>query len=399
MSKQTSIDLAPLAEASAIQVELGEPVVVAQSAPTETRWGHHQFPMLSRLPDGALLLTFANEPDALEAHGQAQPAYTSADQGRSWTPYTGDQSITAGVLVSPVLHGEYLTLPKAKGLKVDPARMPRPIARFACYKGFDIHRLNDCPPDVQAYIRDVAALRWRPGTGRWERESVQWDDGHQLVYTYEGWAGKTSQEDQMVQLDGKLLLAEYRTAYATMDGQTPLGWEVALMVSDDNGHSFRRRSCISAQYPQDNLAEPALALNRKKELVCVIRRSYDQQAPMYVTVSPDEGRSWEKPRLLHSVGVFPHMVLLENGVLVLAFGRPGVYLSFSPDGTGRSWTPPTTLIEGKLDNPGATTCGYTTIQPIGPETFLLAYSDFKHKNTKGEACKTILVRPVMVSRG
>lgn len=398
MNPQEHISRAPLADASAVQVELGEPVVVAQSAPTETRWGRYQFPMLSRLPDGKLLLTFANAPDAYEAHGQPQPAYTSADHGKTWAPFTGEAGITAGVLISPVFNGEYLTLPKAKGLKVDAARMPKVAGHYNAYNGFEAYRLGNCPPEVQAYIKDVKSLRWTPGTGRWKEEPVKWDDRNQLVYTYEGWAGKTSQEDQMVRLNGELFLIEYRTLYATMDGRIPQGWLVSLMVSTDNGHSFQRRSAIDSQYPQDNLAEPALVANSRKELVCVIRRSFQEQTPMYVTHSADSGKTWEKPLLLHPVGVFPHMLLLENGVLVLAFGRPGVYLSFSPDGTGRSWTPPTTLIDGKLDNPGATTCGYTTLEPIGPNTFLLAYSDFRHKNVKGEACKTILVRPVTVRR-
>ena len=41
---------------SKVAVELGEPVVVAVSQVNEARWGFHQFPALTRLPDGTILL-------------------------------------------------------------------------------------------------------------------------------------------------------------------------------------------------------------------------------------------------------------------------------------------------------------------------------------------------------
>ena len=39
---------------------VGPPVVVALSEPGETRWGWHQFPALSLLPDGEILCAFSH---------------------------------------------------------------------------------------------------------------------------------------------------------------------------------------------------------------------------------------------------------------------------------------------------------------------------------------------------
>ena len=39
---------------SGLSVSLGDPVVVSVSKVGENRWGHHQFPKLSPLPDGSI---------------------------------------------------------------------------------------------------------------------------------------------------------------------------------------------------------------------------------------------------------------------------------------------------------------------------------------------------------
>lgn len=60
---------------------LHDPVPVAVSEPGEKRWGFHQFPAISRLPGGRLLVTFNDRPDRDEAYGTPGPAYVSSDSG------------------------------------------------------------------------------------------------------------------------------------------------------------------------------------------------------------------------------------------------------------------------------------------------------------------------------
>ena len=53
-----------------LNVVKSEPVVVALSEVGEDRWGHHQFPTISALPDGRLFVTYNDTPDRNDAYGQ-----------------------------------------------------------------------------------------------------------------------------------------------------------------------------------------------------------------------------------------------------------------------------------------------------------------------------------------
>ena len=84
-------------------------------------------------------------------------------------------------------------------------------------------------------------------------------------------------------------------------------------------------------------------------------------------------------------------------MLVLSFGRPGVWLSFSLDG-GYSWTKPQAIIAGDPKKPMIHSSGYTSLLALGKDSFLLAYDDWQMPNAKGEPCKTILVRRITVEK-
>jgi hypothetical protein len=165
------------------------------------------------------------------------------------------------------------------------------------------------------------------------------------------------------------------------------------MVSKDKGHTWTRRGTIGRGDAALPMAEPMISPTSDGRLACVIRRD---PGPLVITFSDDGGRTWEPVRSLNKFGVFPGILLLENGVLVCSFGRPGVHLKFSLDGRGREWTEPVSLIPatGKWD---AQSCGYTSMLAVGPDEFLIAYSDFNHRDAKGRACKAILVRRVKVT--
>jgi len=130
-------------------------------------------------------------------------------------------------------------------------------------------------------------------------------------------------------------------------------------------------------------------------LACVVR---GEPGPMVITFSRDRGRTWTPVRALHEFGVFPGLILLENKVLVCSFGRPGVHLKFSADGTGQAWSAPTALIAGDRKESQRDTCGYTSLLAVGPDAFLVAYSDFNRRDAQNRQCKAILVRRVQASK-
>jgi hypothetical protein len=136
-------------------------------------------------------------------------------------------------------------------------------------------------------------------------------------------------------------------------------------------------------------------MNLSGELVGVLRRDVWAALPMYLVHSRDQGYSWSEPQTLFDFGVFPRLLQMGNGVLVLSFGRPGVWLSFSLDG-GHSWTQPQAIIKGDRNEPLKHSCGYTSLIALDKNSFLLAYSDFVLPDAKGEPCKSILVRRITV---
>jgi len=63
---------------------------------------------------------------------------------------------------------------------------------------------------------------------------------------------------------------------------------------------------------------------------------------MYIARSKDMGKTWSRPKKITDCGVFPQSPGLKNGIIVLSYGRPGVYLRFSID-DGKAWRPTITL--------------------------------------------------------
>jgi hypothetical protein len=230
---------------------------------------------------------------------------------------------------------------------------------------------------------------------------VEYDTDGLLVRRREGsqLLPRTFFERPLLRYRGELLYADYRARYTREDGSATRKGFSSLMVSNDNGRSFRRRGTIAMDpADRDLMGEPHLSATADGRLVCVIRRSDQDQKPMCITWSEDSGRTWTPAASLFEFGVWPCVLLLGNGTLVLSYGRPGVHMAFDPDGTGKSWAAHATVIPGDHAERMKHTCGYTSLMPLDERSFLIAYSDFLHTNEKGEPCKAILTRRVRVGR-
>jgi hypothetical protein len=390
-----------------VSVRIGAPVVVAVSRPGETRWGFHQFPALSPLPDGRILCTFNKQRDAVAAYGGASGAYVSADHGATWKrAKVADLGLIAPhPAVSPVFDGEYLCAPATAAFdaKKHKVELPEPVAQFHAYTNNSIYRLADFPKQVREHFAALPAYRWTPETKEWRKTTVKYDTKGMLLWARaEGdeqfLLPRTWFERRLLKVGEELLYADYRARYRLDDGSRPKHHSSTLMVSTDNGRSFQRRATIATDRKgKDAMCEPRLALNARGELVCVIRRVVSGvQRPMMITYSKDAGRTWTKPRALFEFGVWPSLVSLECGVMALSFGRPGVHLSFSPNGGGRTWTDPLTVRKGNPKKVTTKTCGYSDLLALDADSFLIAYSDFEHKDKQGQQRKAILVRRVDV---
>jgi hypothetical protein len=402
---------ATIIPADSVKVQMEEPVLINQAPPKVNEWGPYRMPAIYRLPNGELCLTYSMSIDHYCDHGRTAPAFVSHDNGQSWEPswqpYTWPHWAINGIvpIIMPVHGGEYYCVPARTGIKLDLSKMPKPVTSLSGYAGFKLFRLKDCPEDVVKWFTDLQAVRWSPETKQWTEENVQWDHRDQLIFSYDDkpqgisgdWSQKVFFEAPAVRSGSELLYADYWTIYGTKNGQIPRGWECSLMASTDNGRSWTRRSVMAMPaHANDNTVEPIIEMNQNNDVVGVLRTDMGTCVPMYLVHSKDKGYSWSEPQTLFDFGVFPRLLQMDNGVLVLSFGRPGVWLSFSLDG-GHSWTQPRAIIEGDRNKSAQHSCGYTSLLALSKDTFLIAYSNFEFPNAKGEPCKTILVRRVTVT--
>ena len=391
-----------------VRVQLGKVQVIATSEPDETRWGYHQYPALFRLPQGRIGLGFSHNADATEAVGHASPMYVSADEGRSWKRvYNHVAGYKPHPAVAEISPGEFLSISPvvAFNLKATGLSLPPPVGYLGDEKGISLHRYEESPKEIQDFMRELPAYRWTPDLPAWKPETVIYDTRGRLIWkhTKSHLVGRTRIEHAPARLGDELFYGDYQGTYTAGDDTIPRHWPATCMVSRDNGRTWTRRGTIAVDPTGDSyMTEPMIAVASDGRLACAIRGSahytdYTKGHRLVITFSSDRGRTWEPVRPLHKFGVFPCLLLLENGIMACSFGRHGVHMKFSADGTGRTWSKPTTLIPMGTSG-DRNTCGYTSVLAVGPDEFLIAYSHFKHQDRQGRQQKAILLRRVRVSR-
>lgn len=387
-----------------LSIAISPEVLVAHSEAGERRWGVHQFPALSRLPDGSILIMYADARDAFETHGRAAPAYVSHDSGASWQPYAGDLTvIRPHFSVSEVFDGEFLVGPAAPYLDIqaDNISLPPPISETKVYGRRFQYALADFSEEIQTRFAAFQGRRYDPQTDSWLDETIRYDIQDRLLFRNHNsnLLPQTFFERALLRHNGELLYADYRAQYRMEDGIATKKGISSCMASRDNGRSFQRRGTIAADRRGNDLkGEPCLSTTADGRLICVLRQTDHVQKPMQLTWSDDGGRTWDRPEDLFEFGVWPCVSLVGGQTLALSFGRPGVWLSFAADGSGDSWSDPTPIIVGDGKSLAEHSCGYTSQLPLDDVSFLLAYSDFQHPHPEGGVAKAIKVRRVTVVR-
>jgi hypothetical protein len=152
------------------------------------------------------------------------------------------------------------------------------------------------------------------------------------------------------------------TGYGTFNSKgTPA--KNFLMKSLDNGKSFYYVVDIGQNY------EPDICWLDNGDIIALARSDTTREPrPLLQTSSKDGGKTWSKPRPAPCVEhiiqkdrewytangrlitqcdgalVDPALLKLPNGVIALSYGRPGLHLRFSVDGTGNYWGHKTTIL-------------------------------------------------------
>jgi hypothetical protein len=389
-------------ETNGLRIHLGAPVTLAV-APEEVGWGFYQFPNVSRWADGTLCLTYNIARDAPESYGSPRAVMVSRDGGETWTPYSGKWG-AAGLLLP---NGDRIGVATPAPYKVADLKLPEPAGVLVSSYGKQKYTMYR-PSDLPRKLRTIRISRLPKGSDERKIEHAWVDDPQALRYSIRDvfpiiWWG-----DLRLAPDGSILAGIYPGSLLCEDGSLDPKRHVFFYRSTDFGRTWKVQGRTLYQPDlkadtkgdqRDGFSEPTFEVLSDGSLICIMRTTDGVGiGPMYASRSTDMGKTWSKPRVIAPSGVLPKLLKLENGILAVSSGRPGVQLRFCADGKGKEWTDPIELVPVVSKDPHADTCGYTGLVALGPERFLLVYSHFNHINEQGRKRKAILLREVRVSR-
>jgi hypothetical protein len=130
--------------------------------------------------------------------------------------------------------------------------------------------------------------------------------------------------------------------------------------------------------------------------------------PLLLTRSYDHGHTWTPPVAIRPSSVNPVGGLLGNGIAFRMYGRPGQFITFCGDGEGKVWgndvvlvppvkNPNPTVISDEAEKTGylQNSCCNSSVQALGPDRFLVAYTDYQFRDRCGNIRKAVVVRQVV----
>lgn len=384
------------------RVTISEPILVAESPAEERRWGYYQFPVLDRMVDGRIAVTFHVHPDSVRSYGleaERPNRGVSGDGGKTWRLTSGAEP-TAGLLLP---NGDRLRIVTPRPYATGGLTLPNPVGQLIGTYGkqtYTLYRVRELPEPLRA----IHLARLPKGAPSWREERAALLDADALRYSLEGLFPIVWWGDMKVAPDKSLIAGIYP---GLLDGDPSRKGGTFFYQSMDAGRSWRIRGLILYRpdlnadpqgQDRDGFTEPAFEILRDGTLLAVLRTTDGLGVgPMYASRSRDGGKTWSAPRAFTPTGVLPRLLLLANGVLVLSSGRPGVDLRFSFDGRGETWSEPSRLVPLSSEGIQVDSCGYTSLLALDENSFLIAYSWFRRPGEDGKTHKAILVRHVRVN--
>ena len=139
--------------------------------------------------------------------------------------------------------------------------------------------------------------------------------------------------------------------------------------STDRGRTWEYLATVTADptLGAEGCNEMDLVRTPKGDLLCLFRTggSAEKPWPLFQCRSRDEGRTWGRPQRVADRGVWPNACVLESGVIVCPYGRPGNWLAFSLD-DGHTWVGHTCFYNGP-------TTAYNSVEEVSPGRILVMY--------------------------
>ena len=332
---------------------LSRPRVVA-----ETTVGHCWYPDLLKFSTGELMLNYSLNADANENQHNSQAVLLSTDQGQTFD-FAYDVngfhngggepriSLPSGQIVGP-----------STFLKPDPpGQWRRFVAHYWRYEnGGRCYTVEPWGVVVEGLPHDVEP---------WGQASRTW------------WA-RINWFSDIVALDEDSWITTLSLRYQGHERDSTVA-----LVSEDGGRHWCYLSTIagpdSVPDAQEGFDEPCLIRLADGDLMCISRVGSGADQPLARTYSSDGGRTWSIPDRLPAYSVAPQILRLQNGVLALSTGRPGLFLWLSSDPRGREWQSLNVMAHHNavLESPSHLnanqTTAYTALVEVSANRFFLVY--------------------------
>jgi hypothetical protein len=360
-----------------VEVNAGRRFLIVRSARSD--WGFITHPFLSPIASNRLVCFYEIMGDVLAGvvgkSGGEGPAYTD-DGGRTWKfgdPMTwvdGPPDVQTSYKVGQSITNHY-------GFLWNFAQFP------------DGHRV--------AYERGFTSIwsNWRTlgqMTNRmvWSDDGVNWHGPQHVMLDrlptndipHEYVNGIVLSPRALLMPDGRLLSIAYNAPYTP-----PLLYSTILLESTNRGVSWQYLSTVARtnaiirhdEFGVEGPCEPSLVRLPDGELLCIMRAgvamvnafvSKGYCLELVEARSRDDGRTWTTRQLKDLRGVMPILYQMSNGVLALAYGRPGCRVTFSVDG-GHTWGNEVELVPYHVR-----TSGYTDMHEISPGRLLVVFDEY-----------------------
>jgi len=442
-----------------MKIDIGKEFVVTQGpAYEDSFWGEFQYPKLFETSDGKFALKINCARDEWEFLGRNMALWMVSDDGMNWEQESyenlknkigtllpnGDRIYFPDVPAIVLRAGEFknainafFRIPTDSIKKEDDGSFPYPVYSFKDSGEADMHIYDfDTLPDEYS-DKEWKMLRIKKDDNEARTENVCADipnrSANAIVYRHMTRDGmfvmRRPQPYGSVKVDkeGNVWVVTH-TGHHLNPYTKGVDRCSAVMIfkSEDNGQSFKMQSyipyrpnpdkCFTAYYA-GGFSDADMEFMDDGSIIVIMRTaciefSGPEWNPMYISRSTDGGKTFSEPEEISDLGVSPKVCKFDNGLKIMSYGRPGIYLKTSTDPGGMEWSEPIEIMTGNdrsslmnipTEKPDfhqwAGSCCYTDLKKIDEKHALLVYSDFFYPDiTYGtkKRLKTILSRIITI---
>ena len=418
------------------------------------KWGVYAIPKLWREKGKELVVRFNGEQDIafVDQMRQAENLYfSSCDDGESWHPVKNGEEIYDSAIFTGI-GSPYCYLKDGRILAFRAKTDRKPITGMNSDKSFpwpDGESIACTYPygEIPDECKGIERLCYDKDGNLMQIDDVIMDFGEREVIV--NYMARTEEKNfspvnqylrpyifknpyltEVMQLpDGTLGALTFGQHHAVKDRYCP---EVYFIESHDEGITWRKRGTVAGSecdvpfgYSGDG-NEMTLTRAKNGDLLVAMRMdqsiiryamradgSFEEVEPFWdcmVARSRDDGYTWEKPFSVSDSSVTPHIFSLENGIVVVVYGRPGVHMKYSLD-YGYTWSESVSIIGKTLaeeraagrddhDSRYGNTCSYsnTYVEILNEDTFLVLYNNLQYDDGDGLHHKAAFVKRITITR-